>query len=33
MDHNHLTLLKNIAHRSMLEHGLEPDFLGQPGWK
>lgn len=28
MDHNHLTILKKIAHRSMLDHGLEPDFSG-----
>ena len=26
IDHNHLEILKNIAHRVMLERGLEPDF-------
>lgn len=26
MDHNHLAILKSIAHRVMLERGLEPDF-------
>jgi len=26
IDHNHMEILKNIAHRVMLERGLEPDF-------